>query len=201
MIGEKPKGLRAHLTLLYPSLMLGIFFIVPFGLMTAVSFFHRQPGGFYVTGFELTNYQNLYTALFGRTLLFSLFVAGLSAAVCVCIGFPFTYFITRMKRRAQVVWLVLLMSVLSLSEVIVGFAWSLLLSRTAGLSNLLVWIGLMERPVAWYPGFAALRCFIHRYHGLIRRCPKRHKRWGQRLCAHFSRWWWAPCAMPSLRRS
>jgi putative spermidine/putrescine transport system permease protein len=136
--------------------MLGIFFIVPFGLMAAVSFFHRQPGGFYIPGFELNNYKNLYSALFGRTLVFSLFVAGLSAAVCVSIGFPFTYFITRMKRRAQVVWLVLLMSILSLSEVIVGFAWSLLLSRTAGLSNIFVWLGLMERPVAWYPGFVAL---------------------------------------------
>lgn len=156
MIGEKPKGIGAHLTLVYPALMLGIFFIIPFCLMAAVSFFHRQPGGFYIPGFELNNYQNLYSMLFGRTLVFSLFVAGLSAAVCVSIGFPFTYFITRMTRRAQVVWLVLLMSVLSLSEVIVGFAWSLLLSRTAGLSNIFVWLGLIERPVAWYPGFIAL---------------------------------------------
>jgi putative spermidine/putrescine transport system permease protein len=156
MIGEKPKGIRAHLTLAYPALMLGIFFIVPFGLMAAVSFFHRQPGGFYIPGFELNNYKNLYSLLFGRTLVFSLFVAGMSAAVCVSIGFPFTYFITRMKRRAQVIWLVLLLSVLSLSEVIVGFAWSLLLSRTAGLSNILVWLGLIERSVAWYPGFTAL---------------------------------------------
>jgi putative spermidine/putrescine transport system permease protein len=145
MIGEKPKGIRAHLTLSYPALMLGIFFIIPFGLMAAVSFFHRQPGGFYIPGFELGNYQNLITSLFGRTLVFSLFVAGLSAAVCVSIGFPFTYFITRMKRRAQVVWLVFLMSVLSLSEVIVGFAWSLLLSRTAGLSNRLVAAAVAHR--------------------------------------------------------
>ena len=156
MIGEKPKGLHAHLPVAYPALMLAVFFIIPFGIMVAVSFFHREPGGFYLPGFEFTNYRNLYTALFRRTLLFSLFIAGLSAAVCVSIGFPFTYFITRMRRRAQVVWLVFLMSVLSLSEVIVGFAWSLLLSRTAGLSNLLVWFGLMEKPVAWYPGFTAL---------------------------------------------
>jgi putative spermidine/putrescine transport system permease protein len=156
MIGEKPKGLRGHLPVAYPTLMLAVFFIIPFGIMVAVSFFHREPGGFYLPGFEFTNYRNLYTALFRRTLLFSLFMAGLSAAVCVSIGFPFTYFITRMRRRAQVVWLVFLMSVLSLSEVIVGFAWSLLLSRTAGLSNLLVWFGLMEKPVAWYPGFTAL---------------------------------------------
>jgi hypothetical protein len=90
MIGEKPKGIRAHLTLSYPALMLGIFFIIPFGLMAAVSFFHRQPGGFYIPGFELGNYQNLITSLFGRTLVFSLFVAGLSAARrsvggCVCL--------------------------------------------------------------------------------------------------------------------
>ena len=156
MIGEKPKGVRAHLPLVYPAMMLGIFFIIPFGIMVAISFFHRQPGGFYIPGFEFTNYQNLYTVLFGRTLLFSLFVAGLSAAICVSIGFPFTYFITRMRRRTQVIWLVFLMSVLSLSEVIIGFAWSLLLSRTAGLSNLFVWLGIMEQPKAWYPGFTAL---------------------------------------------
>ena len=156
MIGEKPKGYRGHLPVAYPALMLAVFFIIPFGIMVAVSFFHREPGGFYLPGFEFANYRNLYTVLFRRTLLFSLFIAGLSAAVCVSIGFPFTYFITRMRRRAQVVWLVFLMSVLSLSEVIVGFAWSLLLSRTAGLSNLLVWFGLLEKPVAWYPGFTAL---------------------------------------------
>ena len=156
MIGEKPASVRAHLPLVYPALMLGFFFIMPFGAMVAVSFFHRQPGGFYIPGFEFTNYLNLYTALFGRTLLFSLFIAGLSAAICVTLGFPFTYFITCMRRRAQVIWLVFLMSVLSLSEVIIGFSWSLLLSRTAGISNLFVWLGLMDQPKAWYPGFMAL---------------------------------------------
>jgi putative spermidine/putrescine transport system permease protein len=156
MIGERPKGVNAHLPVAYPALMLGIFFIIPLAIMVAISFFHRQPGGFYIPGFELTNYRNLYTALFGRTLLFSLFIAGLSAAVCVSIGFPFTYFVTRMRRRTQVIWLVFLMSVLSLSEVIIGFAWSLILSRTAGVSNFMVWLGLMKQPKAFYPGFAAL---------------------------------------------
>jgi len=125
-------------------------------MMVAISFCHREPGGFYIPAFDIANYKNLYTALFARVLVFSLFIAGLSAALCVSIGFPFTYFIIRMKRRFQVVWLVFLMSVLSLSEVIIGFTWSLLLSRTAGLSNLLVWLGLMERPGSWSPGFVAL---------------------------------------------
>lgn len=156
MTAEKPRGIRAHLPLFYPALMLAIFFIMPFGIMVAISFSQRQPGGFYIPVFDIGNYKNLYTALFARVLGFSLFIAGLSAALCVLIGFPFTYFIARMKRRAQVAWLVFLMSVLSLSEVIIGFTWSLLLSRTAGLSNLLVFFGLMEQPVSWSPGFAAL---------------------------------------------
>src|SRR3546814_6671089 len=80
----------------------------------------------------------------------------MTAAICVVLGFPFTYLLTRLRRRHQVLWLVLLLSVLSLSEVIIGFTWSVLLSRTAGLSNLLVWIGLMERPDAWTPGLTAV---------------------------------------------
>ncbi|MEE8542000.1 MAG: ABC transporter permease [Desulfobacterales bacterium] len=163
MIEKKPKGIKAHAAFIYPALMLGIFFLIPFGTMVVISFFQRQIGGFYNPVFDLNNYKNLFTLFFGRVLVFSLYIAGLSAAVCVVIGFPFTYFITRLKRRAQVLWLVFLLSVLSLSEVIIGFSWSLLLSRTAGLSNLFVWLGIMEKPVSWVPGFWALLigiCYI-----------------------------------------
>jgi len=163
MIGAAPRGLKAHLPIFYPAIMLGIFFIIPFATMVVVSFFQRQPGGFYNPIFDLNNYKNLFTPLFGRVLAFSLFLSGLSAAICVVIGFPFTYFLTRMRRRTQVIWLIFLLSVLSLSEVIIGFAWSLLLSRTAGISNLLVWLGLMAAPVSWSPSFGALligMCYI-----------------------------------------
>ena len=87
---------------------------------------------------------------------FSLVLAVLVALCCVVIGFPFTYLLTRASRRVQTVWLVGLLSVLSLSEVIIGFAWSTLLSRTAGLTNLLVAAGLMAEPQALLPGFGAV---------------------------------------------
>jgi putative spermidine/putrescine transport system permease protein len=163
MIAERPRGIKAHGPIIYPAIMLGVFFLIPFGTMVTVSFFQRQIGGFYNPVFDLNNYQSLFTLFFGRVLTFSLFIAGLSAALCVAIGFPFTYFITRLRRRAQVIWLVFLLSVLSLSEVIIGFSWSLLLSRTAGISNLLVWLGIMEQPVSWVPGFWGLLvgiCYI-----------------------------------------
>jgi putative spermidine/putrescine transport system permease protein len=139
----------------YPTLMLGVFFLGPFGIMVAVSFFHRIPGGFYEPAFELANYARFFTPLFVDHLVLSMYIAVLVAVICVSIGFPFTYVLTRLSRRTQVMWLVFLLSVLSLSEVIVAFSWSVLLSRTAGVSNLLVWAGLMGKPSSWTPGFPA----------------------------------------------
>jgi putative spermidine/putrescine transport system permease protein len=151
---HQPKG--RHWLLVYPGLMLLVFFVVPFSIMVAVSFFHRVQSAFYEPGFEFANYARFFSPLFVDHLIFSLYLAVLVAVVSVSIGFPFTYLLTRLTRRAQTLWLVFLLSVLSLSEVIIAFSWSLLLSRTAGVSNVLVWLGLMDKPESWSPGFVAV---------------------------------------------
>ncbi len=156
MSAERPYGLRQNAILIYPALMLGIFFVIPFGTMLAVSFFNREEGALYTPAFELSNYARFFSPFFGRSLGFSLLLAGVAALVSVMIAFPFTYLMTRMRRRAQVRWLVFILAVLSLSEVIIGFSWATLLSRTAGLSNILAWIGVLDQPQAWSPGFPAL---------------------------------------------
>lgn len=156
MSANKPRGLPQHGALIYPALMLGVFFVIPFAIMIAVSFFHRVETAFYEPGFELSNYGQLLSVFFGEALAFSVFVAGVAGVISVVVAFPFTYFLTRMRRRSQVVLLVFILAVLSLSEVIIGFSWSSLLSRTAGVSNLLAWVGVLEQPEAWTPGLAAL---------------------------------------------
>ena len=153
---EPARGLVQHLPVIFPGLMLTVFFIVPFGTMVAVSFFRRQQGGFYVPDFVLANYARFLTPFFGNVLVFSLYLAIAVAVVSLIIAVPFTYLITRSRRLTQVIWLVALLSILSLSEVIIGFAWSTLLSRTAGITNLLVRLGLMEAPQALVPGFGAV---------------------------------------------
>lgn len=151
-----PKSARDYAPIVYPGIMLVVFFVIPFGTMVAVSFFKRNQGAFYTPGFVLDNYARFLTTFFGGVLAFSLFLAIMVAIVCVAVGFPFTFFLVRLKRRAQIAWLLSLLSVLSLSEVIIGFAWSTLLSRTAGITNLFVALGLMDRPEAWLPGFGAV---------------------------------------------
>lgn len=153
---EPPKTALDYAPLAFPAGMLILFFVVPFGTMIAVSFFQRDPAGFYSPAFVFDNYARFLSMFFAGVLGFSLMLAIAVAAVCVALGLPFTYLLTRMSRKAQVVWLVALLSVLSLSEVIIGFAWSTLFSRTAGITNLLVMIGLMEKPVALMPNFTAV---------------------------------------------
>jgi putative spermidine/putrescine transport system permease protein len=153
---EVPRRVADYGPLAFPALMLTLFFVVPFAIMIAVSFYQRDPAAFYTPGFVLDNYARFLSAFFGKVLAFSLWLAVLVAVVCVVIAFPFTWFLTKRSRRTQVAWLVAILAVLSLSEVIIGFAWSTLFSRTAGITNLLVAIGVMAEPVALTPSFAAV---------------------------------------------
>lgn len=153
---EPPQRISDYGPLLFPAGMLIVFFVIPFATMIAVSFFERQQGGFYEPAFILDNYGRFLSLFFGKVLGFSLSLAMAVAAACVMIGVPFTYLLARSSRRTQICWLVGLLSILSLSEVMIGFAWSTLLSRTAGITNIFAMLGFMDGPQALTPSFGAV---------------------------------------------
>ena len=153
---EPPQRLGDYGPLFFPAGMLTLFFVMPFATMIAVSFFQRQQGGFYTPAFVLDNYARFLSLFFGKVLGFSLFLAVAVAIACVVVGVPFTYLLARSSRKTQIAWLVALLSILSLSEVMIGFAWSTLFSRTAGITNLFVWLGLMSQAQALTPSFGAV---------------------------------------------
>lgn len=159
---ERPSA-KTYGVLAIPVAMLLIFFVIPFGIMVATSFYHRVPGAFYTPAFEFDNWQRLFQPVFLERALFSIGICLLAGFVCIVIAFPFTYFLTRMRRRPQVALLIVVLSALSLSEVIVAFSWYLLLGRASGISNILVWLGVMKEAVAYQPSFAAVLlglCYI-----------------------------------------
>ena len=157
-VSDKQRGGMSKLMASYPSIMLGAFFLVPFAIMIIVSFFERIEGAQsgYVPGFEFTHYARFFSPLFTNAVWVSVKFATIASVLSVVIAFPFTYFLSRFDRRLQVVTLVFILSVLSLSEVIVAYSWSVLLSRTAGISNLFVFLGFMEKPTSWTPGYTAV---------------------------------------------
>lgn len=141
---------------LVPAGWLLVFFLVPFAIMLTVSVAHRVPGGFYEPGFELDSYLRFFSVFFGRILLTSILISAGAAVICVLLAFPFTLSLVRMKRRGQTIVLVILLSVLSLSEVIIGFSLSTLLSKTAGIGNLLAYLGFIDESRAYTPSLFAL---------------------------------------------
>lgn len=146
-----------------PAAVLVVFFLVPFAIMVAVSVAHRGAGGLYELGFDPAGYARFLSPFFGRVMLVSLSVSLAAAAICVTLAFPFTVFLSSMGNRAQTVVLVVLLSVLALSEVIIGFAISTILSRTAGIGNVFAWLGLIAESRAYVPSRFALilgLCYI-----------------------------------------
>lgn len=141
---------------LVPAIALTILFLIPFAIMLSVSVAHRVPGGFFEPGFEWTSYERLFTHFFWRILYTSVAISAGAAAICIALAFPFTVFLAGMRHRVQTLVLVALLAVLSLSEVIIGFSISTLLSRTAGIGNLFAAIGLIGEPRSYTPGLFAL---------------------------------------------
>lgn len=156
MIRQPPRRAADYGPIAFPAAMLLLFFAVPFGLMIAVSFFQRIEGGFYEPAFVWSNYARFLSLFFGRVLSFSMMLAAGVAVLAVALAFPFTFLLTRLRRRTQVAWLVFLLSVLSLSEVIIGFSWATLFSANAGITNLLVAAGLMETRTSLAPSLGAV---------------------------------------------
>ena len=72
---EAPKRVVDYAPLVFPGLMLLVFFVLPFGTMTAVSFFRRDQGGFYTPDFVFSNYERFLSPFFGNVLGFSMLLA------------------------------------------------------------------------------------------------------------------------------
>jgi putative spermidine/putrescine transport system permease protein len=148
--------LRAAVLLAWPSLALVGLVAIPFLLLVRISLAPPDPNGLWSAGISLAAYRGLMDRSFAAALLYSLGLAILVAAVGVCVGFPLTFFITRMRRGWQVLWLVFLLATLTLSDVLIAFSWQVMLSKRIGFANLLVKLGLMEQAASLTPSFGAV---------------------------------------------
>ena len=125
--------------------------VAPFVLVFAVSFGEKIEGAGWRFGFDLAHYQRFFVgAMWPETVLFiyvarlfyALLFAVAASVLAMLTAFPFVYLMTRQSRRAQAVWLVVILSSLSLSEVFVVMGWDILLSNGSGLPMVLREIGV-----------------------------------------------------------
>jgi len=148
-IGSSLIGLSAFVVLV-------VFFLVPLVFMVVVSFYKPDPMGFYKVAFSWENYEKYFSSFYFNVTLRSLWSAALASVLVVIFAFAAMLAITELSRRWQLFWVILLLSLMCLSEVIVGFSWLILLSESAGLPGLFSTIGLLENPRSLSPSFGAM---------------------------------------------
>lgn len=138
--------------------------VAPFLLVLAISFGRKIDGAGWVWDFTLENYQRFFvgigwpdefTVLYLQQLGFSFWYAVIASVLAILTAFPFTLALSRLSRRAQAMWLVFLLSSLSLSEVFIVMGWDILLSANSGLPALLRATGVTQwlMDVGWFDTF------------------------------------------------
>jgi putative spermidine/putrescine transport system permease protein len=136
--------------------VLAVFFLIPLAFMVMVSFYEPDPMSFYKVAFSWENYAKYFSSFYLKVTLRSLWSAAISAVVVISLSFFAVLAIVELSRRWQVFWVVLLLSLMCISEVIVGFSWLILLSESAGIPRFLEVLGLWTDPRSLSPGFGAM---------------------------------------------
>lgn len=136
--------------------ILAIFFVLPLAYMVVVSFYKPDPMAFYEVAFSWENYAKYFSSFYLTVTLRSLWSAALSAVIVVAVAFIAVLAIDSLSRRWQLFWVILLLSLMCLSEVIVGFSWLILLSESAGIPRLLSAVGVWDNPRSLSPSFGAM---------------------------------------------
>jgi putative spermidine/putrescine transport system permease protein len=150
------KSLSNYITLLPSSVMIGVFFLIPFILILMASVAVTTPEGDLSYGFDLSHFERFLSWFYIERALFSAGICALIAFLSLAIAFPFTYMLTTFSERTKTLWLIYILAQLSLSEVLIAFSWQVLFSRTAGLGNILEFFGIVEKSFAMAPSAGAV---------------------------------------------
>lgn len=136
--------------------VMAVFFVMPLIFMIVVSFYQPDPMGFYIVDFVWENYGKFFSSFYYKISWRSFYSAFLGAVLVVALSFPLVLAISDVSRKSQLFWIILLLSLMCFSEVIIGFAWLILLSESAGVPRFLEWVGLWADPRSLSPSFGAM---------------------------------------------
>jgi putrescine transport system permease protein len=140
-----------------PYIWLLVFFLAPFAIILKISFADpviAQPpftplldeNG--VPRITVDNYIFLLMdKLYIVTYLKSVFMAAVATVLCLLLGFPMAYAIARSDTSTRNILLLLIILPFWISFLLRVYAWMGLLNNYGVINNLLLWLGLIDRPL------------------------------------------------------
>jgi putrescine transport system permease protein len=136
-----------------PYLWLVLFFLVPFFVILKISVSEIDginfkslvsfTDGVFQLSVKLSNYLFIFEdELYFKTYVSSLKYAALTTVLCLCIGYPFAYFMARAEKRYQAVLLMLVMLPFWTSFLLRVYAWKGLLTDGGWVHTLITGLGI-----------------------------------------------------------
>lgn len=128
-------------------LWLIIFMLAPNFLVFATSFFTRDNQDLIKLSFTLDNYTQLFDELYIQIFFNSLKMAGIATILCLVIGYPFAFIISKMKAKYRAALLFLLILPFWTNSLIRIYGIKSVLGVKGVLNNFLLWLGVIDSPL------------------------------------------------------
>lgn len=129
-------------------LLLLLAFVAPLLLMVPLSLHPYEPGTGISAGWTLANYTSIVTDEYYREVVVRTLVLGFGVtAICLLMGYPLAYYIANAGPKMRLTLTMLVIFPMLLNLVVRSFGWIALLANRGLVNNLLMDIGLIERPI------------------------------------------------------
>ncbi|EEX50019.1 spermidine/putrescine transport system permease PotB [Pasteurella multocida] len=125
-----------------------IFFVLaPNILVLVVSFLTRDSSNFYSLPFTLENYTRLFEPLYAQVVWNSLYMSGLATLVCLIIGYPFAFLLTKITPKYRPFLLFLVVLPFWTNSLIRIYGMKIFLGVKGILNNTLMTLGIIDTPI------------------------------------------------------
>ncbi|NQF15579.1 ABC transporter permease [Brevibacillus sp. HB1.3] len=143
MLNKKPVKLLALPALLW----MGALFVLPMLMIAILSFLKRGTYGQVVYEFTLNNYIRIFDPLYGQIFWDTLVVAVLTTVFSILCGYPLAYYISRLEKSTQQIWLLLVMIPFWINFLVRSYAWVIILRSQGVINTFLQSLGIISEPL------------------------------------------------------
>ena len=139
--------MRPRFRFLLPSrAFMALLFAAPMAIVAAYSLLTRGAYGGQGEPWTIENYGRMLDPLYLGIVLKSFWIAAVSTALCLLLGFPLALFIAR-ARSSKALWLGLVTLPFWTSFLVRTYAWMFLLRDTGLINTILLALGLISEPL------------------------------------------------------
>ncbi|UZP65861.1 spermidine/putrescine ABC transporter permease PotB [Desulfovibrio mangrovi] len=152
---QKITSSFARTSIIIVAAWLSLFVLAPQALLFVATFLQRGQQEFITSTFTLENYARLFDPVFLFIFWESFRLAGVTTLVCLLFGYPFAYILATSRKTIRP-WLLLLVIIpFWTNSLIRTYAMIIILKSGGVLSNLLQWVGFIDKPLSlMYTDFA-----------------------------------------------